>query len=369
MKAVVVPVAAAAVPVPKEKKRHSAKRTEPVPVPEEVRRGFVQLKNSYFFPDGARAFTDRGDRLTTPSENTEVIRSLVAIAQARGWGEVVVGGSERFRRDAWAAAHAAGLEVRGYKPTQFEQTRLVRSLASRSIPEGSGGPPSDAHRATERSSRSAPERAEGGPTAGALLAGMLVEHGRGPYQHDLKEPISYYVKIETPKGDRTIWGVDLERAFKESLTQPQAGDAVGLRSIRREPVKVKSAQRDGEGNVVSQKDLETHRNHWVVEKQAFFEQRAQAAQTLRDTSIDPKQGGRQHPELVGTYLQVRAAELAAKKLRDPQDQARFVERVREALANSVASGEPLPPVRLREERTVEPRARAARTPEPALARA
>jgi putative DNA primase/helicase len=329
----------------------------------------VQLKNSYFFPDGARAFTDRGDRLTTPSENTEVIRSLVAIAQARGWGEVVVGGSERFRRDAWAAAHAAGLEVRGYKPTQFEQTRLVRSLASRSIPEGSGGPPSDAHRATERSSRSAPERAEGGPTAGALLAGMLVEHGRGPYQHDLKEPISYYVKIETPKGDRTIWGVDLERAFKESLTQPQAGDAVGLRSIRREPVKVKSAQRDGEGNVVSQKDLETHRNHWVVEKQAFFEQRAQAAQTLRDTSIDPKQGGRQHPELVGTYLQVRAAELAAKQLRDPQDQARFVERVREALANSVASGEPLPPVRLREERTVEPRARAARTPEPALARA
>src|SRR5687767_12467145 len=58
------------------------------PVPEDVRRRFVQLKNEYFFPDGAKAFTDRGDRLTTQSENTEVIRSLITIAQSRGWGEV-----------------------------------------------------------------------------------------------------------------------------------------------------------------------------------------------------------------------------------------------------------------------------------------
>jgi hypothetical protein len=69
-----------------------------------------------------------------------------------------------------------------------------------------------------------------------------------------------------------------------------------------------------------------------VEKQAFFEERARAAQTLRDTSIDAKQGAKKHPELVGTYLQIHAAELAAKRLRDPQDQKRFVEKVREALA-------------------------------------
>ncbi len=48
-------------------------------VPEEVRKRFVQVRNHYYFPDGTRAFTDRGHRLTTPSENTEVVRSLVAI--------------------------------------------------------------------------------------------------------------------------------------------------------------------------------------------------------------------------------------------------------------------------------------------------
>ena len=97
-------------------------------VPEEVRRRFVQVKNRYYFPDGARAFTDRGTRLTTSSENTEVVRSLIQIAEVRGWSEVTVRGTERFRKEAWFAARLAGLEVRGYQPTEFEQGRLVRTL-------------------------------------------------------------------------------------------------------------------------------------------------------------------------------------------------------------------------------------------------
>src|SRR6266850_2540818 len=70
-----------------------------LPVPQAVRERFVQVRNHYYFPDGTRAFTDRGNRLTTPSENTEVIRSLVGIAQARGWHDLNVRGTERFRRE------------------------------------------------------------------------------------------------------------------------------------------------------------------------------------------------------------------------------------------------------------------------------
>jgi len=339
----------------------AAKRSKPVPVPEEVRKRFVQIRNAYFFNDGARAFTDRGSRLTTPSENTEVVKSLVAIAEARGWSEVVVRGTERFRREAWAAARTAGIEVRGYKPTEFEQSRLVRTMAGRIEREDKSAP------GRERPYRDTRPEGEPGRTKG-LLTGTLVEHGRAPYRHDPKQPPSYYVKFETALGDRTVWGVDLERAMKESLSRPVPGDRVALRSLRQEPVTVKTPLRDAEGAVVGQKDLSTHRNRWIVEKQAFLEERARAAQTLRDTSIDPKTGGRKHPELTGSYLQVRAAELAAQQLRDPQDQKRFVEKVREALAASVARGEPLLPVRLKEERKVEPRSRPARTPEPAMAR-
>ena len=64
--------------------------------------------------------------------------------------------------------------------------------------------------------------------------------------------------------------------------------------------------------------------------------------------MKPKTAVKSHPELVGTYLQVHAAELAAKRIRDPEDQKRFVQLVRSALADSVARGEPLPAVRLKE---------------------
>lgn len=317
-------------------------------VPDDVRRRFVQIKNEYFFPDGAKAFKDRGDKLTTQSENTEVIRSLMTIAQSRGWEEVRVRGSERFRREAWAAAQTAGLNIQGYKPTELEQSRLARAIGQQSTsdtaalvePRGQPNGRLDSDKTLGTSAKDARPR--------GLLVGTLVEHGRAPYRHDTKEAMSYYAKIETSTGERTVWGVDLERAFKESLSKPVAGDIVGLRAVRQDPVTVKARERDAEGKVTGERDLSTMRNRWIVEKREFLQERAAAAQTLRDPSIDPKQGGRKHPELVGTYLQIHAAEIAAKQIRDPDDQKRFVEKVREALASSVARGEPLPPVRLKE---------------------
>jgi len=319
------------------------------PVPEDVRRRFVQIKDEYFFPDGAKAFTDRGEKLTTQSENTEVVRSLVTIAQSRGWGEVRVRGSERFRREAWVAAQTAGIEVRGYKPSEFEQSRLARNIAQRAAPRAAPIPESHAPSAP-REDAGVPARSPRDGRPRGLLVGTLIEHGRAPYRNDMKEAMSYYAKVETPAGERTVWGVDLERAFKESLSKPAAGDLVGLRAVCQEPVTVKARERDAEGKVVRERDLDTVRNRWIVEKREFFQDRAAAAQTLRDLSIDPKQGARKHPELLGTYLQMHAAEIAAKQLRDPEDQKRFVEKVREALASSVARGDPLPPVRLKERR-------------------
>ncbi len=339
----------------------------PAPVPEAVRSRFVQVKNAYFFPDGARAFTDRGDRLTTPSENREVVRSLVAIAEARGWGEVVVSGTERFRREAWVAARTAGLEVRGYEPTQFEKERLGRALQSAAARPHTSPQAAPSEETTPARDRSVPD-ARNSARQG-LLRGTLIEHGRAPYQNNSREPESYFVRLETARGERTIWGVDLERALRQSLSQPVAGDRVALRSLGQEPVTVKSAQRDESGRLVGERELAVHRNRWTVETEVFLQGRAQAAVTLRDASIDPRQATRQHPELAGTYLQVRAAELAARQIRDPLDQKRFVEKVREALAVSVARGDPLPPVRLREDRAAEQGPRPLRAPERAPARA
>lgn len=330
-------------------------------VPDPIAKRFIQMKNRYYFPDGARAFTDRGNRLTTPSENTEVVRSLIHIAQARGWHEITVRGTERFRKEAWVQASLVGLQVRGYNPSEVEQTRVVRTLAREQDRDpGAPFPGSDTDWIAATAVGESSARATVRPTRAApapLRAGRLLDHGRAPYKQDSKAAMSYFVKLKTVRGDEVIWGVDLERAFKESLTKPERGDEVGLRSIRRDPVTVRVAMRDEAGVLTGEGSAQKVRNRWVIEKLEFFESRAAAARTVLDASVTPKQGTVNHPELVGTYLQVHAAQLASRMIRDPQDRARFVATVRAMLADSVARGEPLPAVRLRE------RAKA-RTPEP-----
>ena len=335
-----------------------------LPVPQVVRERFVQVRNHYYFPDGTRAFTDRGDRLTTPSENTEVIRSLVAIAKAREWNEITVRGTERFRKAAWFAARLAGLEVRGYRPSDVEQAHLVRRLG-RQEGVAAGDPPD---REPSEPKRMTDEEASPRRDRPGLLTGRLIDHGRANYRHERGSPMSYFVKLETSRGDRTVWGVDLERALKESLTQPAMGDEVGLRTVRQDAVKVKTPERDGDGNVVGERDLDTHRNRWIIEKRGFFEARAHAARLLRNATLDPRQAVKEHPELAGTYLQLRAAELAAKRLPHSGDRERFVGKVRAALADSVARGEPLPPVRLREPRAERPPERGVKARERETAR-
>jgi hypothetical protein len=311
-------------------------------VPEEVRARFLRVGRNYFFPDGTRAFTDRGKRLTTPSENTQVIRSLVSIAQARGWAEVTVAGTERFRKEAWSAARTAGLEVRGYRPSDVEEQRLIRALARQSSAKSSEAAPSTRDKSPSERRDRAPRRAD-------LIVGRLVDHGAAPYKQEPGAAGSYFAQIETPQGDRTIWGVDLERALRSSLSQPQPGDEVGLRRVRREAVTVKAPERDAQGNLVGERDKPAQRTQWVVEKREFFAERAAAAKAFGNAELTAQVAIRQHPELLGSYLQLRSAEeVAALRIRDPADQRQFVALVRSALADSIASGAPLLPVRLRE---------------------
>jgi hypothetical protein len=304
--------------------------------------------------------------MTTPSENTEVVRSLVRIAQARGWHDISVRGTERFRNEVWLQASLAGLQVRGYRPSEFEQQRLARTLAREKggdAPVSSPGADAEsiARTAVGESPAQSSNRAPG-VERDALIIGTLLDHGRATYHQDPRAPMSYFVKLETSQGERVVWGVDLERAIKESLTKPKPGDEVGLRSLPQDAVKVKIPTRDEAGQVTGK--VERVRNRWIVEKREFFEVRAAAARKVQDPAVKASQAVRQHPELAGTYRAIHIAELVAKRMRDPLDRARFLEIVRAAIAGAVARGEPLPAVRVRDPaktRAPDPR---EREPEP-----
>jgi hypothetical protein len=346
--------------------------SDPWTVPESVRNRFVQDGHRFYFPDGAPAFKDQGRRLTTPSENTQVIHSLIEIAHSRGWTEVTVTGTERFRQEAWRQARLAGLTVRGYRPSEVEHAQLIRALGRTQMgsAERVDSISAEAPSSSERAGQGPPEKTPGstGVTAGVSeggsrglaaerVVGRLLDHGRDAYRHDPNEDTSYFVQLQTREGKREIWGKDIERAVAKSLTQPQIGDEVILQRAGRDAVTVKRHERDPRGQVVG-KNVEVFRNRWAIEKREFLDERAMTAQVVRDAAIGAREAVRQRPELAGTYLNLRAAELAATGLRDPQDRQRFVAQVRAALADDIERGEPLPPVRLRQRAA--PRARIDR---------
>jgi hypothetical protein len=177
----------------------------------------------------------------------------------------------------------------------------------------------------------------------------LQEHGRAPYQFRPDEDLSYYAKVLTTGGMRVIWGKDLERAIRAGETKPKLGDLIGARRVSREAVTLVDRRRDAEGNVLTQTEHHAHRTRWEVEKLQFFSERARRTRLARDAHLETREAVRQRPELKSTFLSLRAAEeLAAKRIRNPQDRERFLAMVREAIAASVQKGEPLPDIKLRE---------------------
>lgn len=332
-----------------QKTAAAGERARAKPVPDTVRERFIQIGNNFFFPDGAEAFTDHGNRVTTRSVNAIVIQSMVAIAQARAAGKVTVTGTEFFKKEAWFASRLVGLEVAGYTPSALEQERLVRAIARRRAPESgdkaSGrGAAAGAERPNSKGRRPAAKPAE----PGELLVGRLVDHGPAPYQHKPAQPMSYYVRIETEQGDREIWGVDLERAVRQSLSTPGIGAEVGLRAVGREAVTVSAPRLDPSGREVGRDELGVHRNTWILETREFLDRRFQMADTFRNASISAAEAVKRYPELEGSYLQLQMARAGAEqRITSTEAREQFVGHLRAHLAKTIEYGQPLEPVPLK----------------------
>ncbi len=356
----------------------SPKRFDHVPAP--VLDRYYRIGEKYYLDNGDMAFVNHGQKLTTKSENVQIVRDLLEIAHANEVGAVTVTGTEAFRRTVWAQAQRLGIEVDGFTPTPHDEKQLVRAMAREDAKRR--GEDTEARRAPEepvetarrepaaRGRDRANDRAQDGKETGAVLKdrfyyGELLEHGREHFNRDPHEEMSYYVILSTPTGTHELWGKDLERALAESKTRPKIGDQIGVRQTGKEAVTVKELKRDASGNVVGEEPKNTHKNHWMVEKREFFEERAQMARVLRDTSIAPTQGVEQRPQLAGTYATLKLAEeYANSAIADRAARQQFLDMIREATASRIERGESLrtTPVRDRRAPSVSPEngARGAR---------
>jgi hypothetical protein len=319
-------------------------------VPDTVRERFIQIGTQFYFPDGGEAFTDHGSRVTTRSENAVVIQSMVAIAQSRGASSLKVSGTDFFKKEAWFAGKLAGLDVSGYIPSALEQQRLVRALARRRTAENPDEVAAPVVQPEPKSPRrgARPAKADSAKEEDELIVGRLVDHGPAPYQHQAGRTPSYYVRIETERGDREIWGVDLERAFRQSLSTPGVGDEVGLRSIGKDAVRVLAPERDSNGREVGLKEIDTHRNRWLVEKQEFLDKRHQMAEVFRNLDVNAANAVQRFPELEGSYLQLQVARVGVEqRIESREAREQFVDHLRAHLAKAIEYGQPLEPVRLK----------------------
>lgn len=182
---------------------------------------------------------------------------------------------------------------------------------------------------------------------GQLVVGRLEEHGAATYQFQRDQGLSYYVKIITDHGPRTLWGTDLARAITKSVTHVKIGDVVGIRRTGADPVRIPGGPPGS-----SAPERIVRRNRWMVEQVRFFADRARHARLARDHHNDVRAAIEARPELKSRFLSMRAAhEFAERQIPNPEDRKRFLEGVQSAISGSILKGMPLPNVRLRESLT------------------
>lgn len=210
--------------------------------------------------------------------------------------------------------------------------------SERSNPPGNAAPGTAAPRGA-----SPPPSAR--PPIDRLTVGKLIDHGRAQHEFHPRGHPSYYVKIVTDDGPRTIWARGLERALAKSRTQPQVGDLIGIRENNIAPVSFITRTRNAEGLVVATRQTDTPRPHWVVEKLEDFDLRAAAARALRDPTLSRREAVVNHRDLAPAYWLLDAAQkYALSRWENPKTRETFVGAVRETLALTIERGIELPQV-------------------------
>lgn len=307
-------------------------------VPDAIERNYLRVDDRYFFPDRTLAFIDEGHRIRVGTENLEVLRNVVAIAQARGWQAISLRGTEAFRQNLWREATLRGIEVQGYEPMPAEIQQLHRMQVRRHPSRGAGQRPAapDSGPDPGQQFKDGPRSREGSrPT----IQGLLVAAGAAPYRFDATQRMSFYATVRSEAGERTVWGADLERALAESASRPRLGDEVVLRQEGTHPVKIRDASRDMAGDAISEKTLVVQRARWRVETADHLRAMKRHAEHVRTGGPLFETLLRQEPGLAaaGAALEL-AAQYARRVTTDRASQQGLMHLIRERMADALEQG-------------------------------
>lgn len=235
----------------------------------QVNKQFNVVGEQFHFKDRSSelAFKVKGNSLISASNDDRVAHGIVMMASAKGWKTIKISGHRDFQREVWMEANLRGIETRGYRPTELDLQQLEVKRENTMLNSVEHDPtPLKRTQSNERKIISEPKERTGATETVALraYAGKVLEHGTANFNHDPKEKPNYFVKLETDKGEKTIWGVDLKRAIQEGKVKP--GDDVNLEYRGNTAVTIETLKRDKDGNVIGTEEITTNRNQWDIAK-------------------------------------------------------------------------------------------------------
>jgi Large polyvalent protein-associated domain 7 len=110
------------------------RKSEPPTIADDLTGKFLRVGNKLYrtSDDTTPIVRIAGDRLKT--SNIDALPDIIRIAKANGWASIKVGGGDKFKKAAYLAAAAQGLEVENYRPSKIakaEADRLRERIAER----------------------------------------------------------------------------------------------------------------------------------------------------------------------------------------------------------------------------------------------
>lgn len=311
-------------------------------VPSEIEKQFLRVGNKFYYPKNRDnkevvAFEDKGNRLETKSNSESIADTLVRIAEARGWDEIKISGTESFRREVWMQASSKAIQVKGYTPTELDKFELEKRLGTSKSHKVE--PENKPFRVRENeTSQAAQNKADISAQSAAPITAkteaqasndkfsILVAHGAAKYLHDEKNKDSYFVTTRDSKGvEKTAWGVDLERAVKESAAKP--GDKIALANEGQKQVTVNVPVHDASGKVVGSQEKDARRVSWNIEMTQTF---------AKESTADAV---KKYPELAGAAAILTVVDKKAEADGLNKEQRAVVSaRAREGIVNRIERG-------------------------------